>query len=306
SASRTTGTTTAATRTTTSTWSTTTSTWTTTASASRTTGPATAATRTTTAPTAAITSVATTTTVAVATRRRGSAHVGEIGTCISLGHDLALVHPTLDANAPESGTCLVEAVVDVGAHRVQRHAPIGVALCASHLSATESPGDLDLDALGAGAHGAGEGTLHGATEGDSVLQLLGDRLGYQLGIELGALDLEDVDLDLLGGHAVQVTPQGIHFGARLADHDAGPGGVDIDLEVVGVLADCDVREAGVRELAHDVLADLDVLGEILGEVALVEPVGLPVVDITHAHCLWMNLLTHVCIEVLSRCPCARA
>ena len=98
---------------------------------------------------------------------------------------------------------------------------------------------------------------------------------------------------------MQVAPQSIHFSARLADHDAGPGRVDVDLEVVGVLADRDVRQAGVRELLHDVLADLDVLGEVLGEVALVEPVGLPVVDITHAHCLWMNLLTHVCFEVLS-------
>ena len=37
---------------------------------------------------------------------------------------------------------------------------------------------------------------------------------------------------------------------------------------------------------------LDVLGEELGEVALVEPVRLPVVDVAHAHRLGMNLLSH--------------
>ncbi len=90
-----------------------------------------------------------------------------------------------------------------------------------HLGAAQATGHLDLHALGAGAHRAGERTLHRATEGHSVLELLGDRLRHQLGVELGALDLEDVDLDLLVGHAVQVTAQRVHFGARLADHDAG-------------------------------------------------------------------------------------
>ncbi len=191
---------------------------------------------------------------------------------------------------------LVEAVVDVGAHRVQRHAPVGVALGARHLGAAEAPGDLHLDALGAGAHRAGERALHRAAEGDAVLQLLGDRLRDELRVELGALDLEDVDLDLLLGHAVQVAPQGVHFGARLADHDAGAGGVDVDLQFTGVLADRDVGEARVGEAVGDVPADADVLREILGEVTLVEPVGLPVVDVAHAHGLWVNLLSHLLLS----------
>ena len=94
-------------------------------------------------------------------------------------------------------------------------------------------------------------------------------------------------------HAVQIAPQRVDFGARLADHDPGPGGVDVDLEFVGVLADRDLRQPRVGELADDVLAHADVLGEVLGEVALVEPVGLPVVDVAHAHRLWVNLLSHL-------------
>jgi len=68
--------------------------------------------------------------------------------------------------------------------------------------------------------------------------------------------------------------------------------VDVDLELVGVLADRDVRQAGVGQLADDVLANADVLGEVLREVFLVEPVRLLVVDVPHAHGLWMNLLSH--------------
>ena len=60
----------------------------------------------------------------------------------------------------------------------------------------------------------------------------------------------------------------------------------------GVLADRDVREAGMRELAGDVVADAHVLDQEVGEVLLGEPVRLPVVDVAHAHGLGVNLLTH--------------
>src|SRR6185312_14749127 len=93
-------------------------------------------------------------------------------------------------------------------------------------------------------------------------------------------------------HAMQIAAQRVDLGARLADHDARPGRVDVDLDLVGVLADRDLRQARVGELADDVLADADVLGQVVGEVALVEPVRLPVVDVADAHRLGMNLLSH--------------
>ncbi len=191
----------------------------------------------------------------------------------------------------------MEAVVDVGAQRVQRHSPIGIALGAGHLSAAEATRYLDLDALGARAHGAGERALHGAPEGDAVLELLGDRLRHQARIELGTLDLQDVDLDLLAGDAMQVAAQLIDLGTRLADHDARPRRVDVDLHLGGVLADRDVRQARVREPPDDVLADQGVLVQEVREVLLVEPVGLPVVDVAHADRFGVNFLTHVSISV---------
>src|SRR5207237_1260714 len=48
-------------------------------------------------------------------------------------HDLALVDPHLDADAAGRGLRLDEAVVDVGADRVQRHAALAVLLAAAHL-----------------------------------------------------------------------------------------------------------------------------------------------------------------------------
>ena len=91
---------------------------------------------------------------------------------------------------------------------------------------------------------------------------------------------------------MEVAPQRVHLAAGLADHDAGPGRVDVDGDLVLVLADADVRQAGVAQLALDVLADLDVLEQVVGELALVEPVRLPVVDVADPESLWMNLLAH--------------
>src|SRR6266566_3897789 len=140
--------------------------------------------------------------------------------------------------------------------------PASTFLPAGHRLATGrgGPRRRRVHARGPRGHRAREGALHRAAERDPVLQLLGDRLSHQRGVELGALDLEDVDLYLLVGHAVQLPAQGVDFAARLADHDARAGGVDVDLQFARVLADRDVRQARVGELAHDVLADAHVLG----------------------------------------------
>jgi hypothetical protein len=101
----------------------------------------------------------------------------------------------------------MEAVVDVSAQGMERHTAVGVTLGARHLGTAETAGHLDLDALGARTHRTGERTLHRATEGDAVLQLLSNRLRDQARVQLGPLDLEDVDLDLLAGDLVQITAQ---------------------------------------------------------------------------------------------------
>src|SRR5450759_4623623 len=66
--------------------------------------------------------------------------------------DVALVDPHLHTDPAERRLGLVEAVVDVGAQRVQRDATLAVELRAAHLSAAQSTGAHDLDGLGAGTH----------------------------------------------------------------------------------------------------------------------------------------------------------
>src|SRR5439155_20296884 len=73
---------------------------------------------------ATVASIPTAATVALGARRRRGREVCEVRTGVALGHDFALVDPALDADAAERRARLVEAVVDVGAHPVQRHATV--------------------------------------------------------------------------------------------------------------------------------------------------------------------------------------
>src|SRR5262249_3583953 len=194
-----------------------------------------------------------------------------------------------------TGGCagLDEAVIDVGADRVQRDAALAVRLAAAHLAAAETPGAADLHAGGAGADRRCERALHRAAECDTVRELLPDRLRDELRVELGALDLVDVDVDVLLGERVQLFAQRVDLDARLADDDARARGVDVDRDPLLVLADQDVGQPRVRELRVDVLADLDVLEDVAREFLLAGvPVGLPVVDDAYAETPWMDLLAH--------------
>src|SRR5262249_6757196 len=138
---------------------------------------------------------------AEALERRASATarlVGVAATAVGTGttlvagrHDLALVDPDLDPDAAVRRLGLDEAVVDVGADRVQRHATLGVALAAAHLGAAQPAAALDADAGGARAHRRRERALHRPPEADAVLELLGDRLRDKLCVELRPLDLVD-------------------------------------------------------------------------------------------------------------------
>src|SRR5919107_4161379 len=109
--------------------------------------------------------------------------------------DVALVDPDLHADAAEGGPGLVDAVVDVRAERVQRHPTLAVELRPAHLRAAEAARALHPDALDLrAALGRLHGLAHGTPEADAAGQLLRHALGVELGIGLGVLDLEDVQL----------------------------------------------------------------------------------------------------------------
>ena len=109
--------------------------------------------------------------------------------------DLALEDPDLDAARAVGGVRGGDAVVDVGAQRVQRHAALAIPFEARDFGAAEAAGAVDADALGAEAHRRLHRALHRAAEGDAALELLGDRIGDQRRVDLGLAHFDDVDRD---------------------------------------------------------------------------------------------------------------
>ena len=110
---------------------------------------------------------------------------------------------------------VAKTVVDLGAQRVQRHATLAIPLATAHLSAAQTAGHwIPEDALGTALAGSGLNSLaHSATEGNAAHQLLGHGLSDQLGVELGALDLDDLDADGAVGNLLQLLARRIDLSA---------------------------------------------------------------------------------------------
>src|SRR5204863_6788252 len=135
---------------------------------------------------------------------------------------LAFVEPDLDADAAVGGERLREAVVDVGAQRLQRQLPVQVPLGARDLGAVQTPRDAHLDAARAEAQRRLDGLSHRAAERDAFFELHRHRFGDELGVELRFLDFLDIDEDLAIGPFLDFLLQLVDFRPFAADDDTGP------------------------------------------------------------------------------------
>src|SRR6202012_1277241 len=128
---------------------------------------------------------------------------------------------------------------------------------------TEPARAVDADALGAEAHRRLHGALHRAAERDAALQLLGDRFGDQLRVELGLPDLDDVDDHVRVGDVRNLLAQLLDVGALLADDDARARRLDGDAALLVRPRDHDARDRRLLEGLMQLLADLRVLVKFL-------------------------------------------
>src|SRR5205085_721246 len=250
-------------------------------------------------------------------RRRAGGCAGG-GLAVGLRRHFTLVDPALDADHAVGGLGFAEAVIDVGAQRMQRHAALAVPLGARDLDAVQAAGAHDLDALRAKAHGVLHGALHRPAEHDALLELLRDRVGDQLRVDLGLPDLLDVHVHLLHAHdAAQLRLERLDLLAFLADHHARAGGEDGDARVLRRALDQHAADRGVRQLPLQELAHLDVFREHRCEVLAVGvPARAPVLVHRQAKAHRMDLLAHqsptvikmwhVCLSTRLPRPLARA
>src|SRR6476659_6391032 len=176
-----------------------------------------------------------------------------------MGEDLALEDPHLHAADAIGGVSLGFGVIDVAAQRVQRNAALAVPFRTRDLGAAEATRAGDTNALGAEAESRLHRALHGATESDTALELVGDALGDELRVDLRLADLDDVEADLARRHLRQLFLELLDVGAFLADDHAWARSIDADSADLGRALDDDLGDRRLRHLLDDVLPDLEVL-----------------------------------------------
>src|ERR1700722_12700152 len=204
-----------------------------------------------------------------------------LGHLLVLGHrivleDFALEDPDLDAAGAERGERGRDAIIDVGAQRMQRHAAFAIPLHARDFGAAETARAVDADTLGAQAHRRLHGALHRAAERDTALELLRNRFGDQRGVKLGLADLDDVDDDVGGRDIGDALAQLVDVGALFADHDAGTRGVDRHAALLVRTLDHDPGDGRLLQLLVQYFADFDILMQQLAVFVLAcEPTGIP-------------------------------
>src|SRR6185295_3765284 len=145
---------------------------------------------------------------------------------------LALEHPDLEADDAVAGHRGRDAVIDIRAQRMQRHAAFPVPLVARDLDTVQPSGGRDLDALGAEPHRIGDGALHRAAKHDALLQLLCDRVGDQLRVGLGLAHFLDVDVHRHTQHLLQLNLERFDVLALLANHHTRTRAVNRDAGVL--------------------------------------------------------------------------
>src|SRR5437868_5179127 len=221
-----------------------------------------------------------------------SSDASRVGLAAAILDDLALEDPDLHTNGAEGGLGGRSCVIDVRAQRMKGHTALVISLDASDLGAAEAPAAFDLDSASSHAHRALHRTLHGATEGDALRQLVGDVVGDELRVELGTLDLFDIDPDLLSRQSRQLVAELIDFGALLTDDDARTTGVNRHDDLARLALDADVGNRRVTQSRLEILAQQLVFPQKRREVAVGVPLRSPRLGDAKAKPDRMCFLTH--------------
>src|SRR3990170_2078872 len=163
---------------------------------------------------------------------------------------------------------------------------------AGDLGSVQPARNADLDSLATKAHGGIHGFADGPAKGNALLQLQRDGFRHQLRIQLGLVDLLNVQVHLAPGSLLQIGLQLVNLRALTPDDDAGPGRADTDAQFVRHTVDLDGRDARRAQPFLEVALQLEILMEPLAIIPLGKPPRLPRLVVTEPESIGMNLLSH--------------
>src|SRR5579883_2012881 len=195
------------------------------------------------------------------------------------GQHIALINPYFDTDNAKGGMRLCLAVINIGTQGMQGNFPLNLFFGAGNFRAAEATTDDNLHAFRAGTQRLLHRLLHGAAEGDTLLQLLGNTATNQGRVEFRLANLQNVQAHALVGLCLQLGAQPVHLLAALADDDTRAGRVNGDGHLVGSGSlDLNARDRGVRQLFVDHISDRVIFREYIFVVPPGKPARLPALD----------------------------
>lgn len=169
-------------------------------------------------------------------------------------------------------------IIYVSAQSLQRHAAIMSPIPARHIT-RQTPTALDANTLSAQSHRSRDSLLHSTLVGNAPLNLLGDTIRHQLGIQFGIGDFLDVNAHLFASFLFQLAAQRIDASTLATDDDARLGRMDGNRDLLRETLNLDLGNASLRQLCLNELADHQVFLKQTNIFRLFAiPSGLPVFD----------------------------
>ena len=134
----------------------------------------------------------------------------------------------------------------------------------------------------------------------ALFKLQGDRFGNQLRVELGLVNLLNIDEDFALGFLGQILLELLDLGAFAPDDDARTRGGNGNPQLVAGTIHFDRADAGGLEPVAESVLELQVLAQELGIILLGEPARAPGLGESQPESVRMNLLTHIFALLLHR------
>src|SRR5207302_3763400 len=186
-----------------------------------------------------------------------------------------------------------EAILDIGAQRVQRQTALQIPLGARDFVAVQSSADADFDAFAAEAQRRVHCLAHGAAEAHALFQLQRNRFRDQLRVQLRLMHFLDIYKNILaGGALLQFGLELVNFRALAANDDPWPRGLDDDAQLVSRPLDLNRADARRLQLVLELGLQLNVFVQLFVIVPLGKPARLPRLGEAEAKTIWMDFLSH--------------
>ena len=141
----------------------------------------------------------------------------------------------------------------------------------AHFSTTQPSPTYDLNAFGPHPHPGGNRLFHCPAERNSLLQLPGNVVGHQLGIELGSFYFLNIYVNLFAGNVLQLISKLVNFRTLPTNDNPRAGSVNRDGYALRSPLDVDLGNTCPLKPAFYVTAEHEIFLQQIRKIIAREP-----------------------------------